>query len=123
MTVEENVNLPTSAYYISNDPIGKTNCNENNKDKGVGKFNICSKQNNVSIPASGTGLSYAEIYVSHGYDGKTDASYIIPLTTNISFPSTIINRGGELFSNSKTQSIDTNSKLTPTVLPPYTTKK
>jgi hypothetical protein len=120
LNVKGNVNLPTSAFYISDDAISASSCDENNKSKNAEKFNICFIQNNVSIPASGTGLSAAEISVPDGYNGTTGMSYTIPITTNISFPSTITNRGGESFSNSKAQSIYADSKLTLTVLPPYT---
>jgi hypothetical protein len=42
---------------------------------------------------------------------------------NISFPTSITNRGGETFSNNRSVSIVESSNLTLTVLPPYTTQE
>src|SRR5215212_3336876 len=48
-------------------------------------------------------------------------THTFPITANISFPTSIKNRGGETFNNNKSVSIVESSNLTLTVLPPYTT--
>jgi uncharacterized membrane protein (DUF485 family) len=48
------------------------------------------------------------------------SSYTFPIVASFSFPNTITNRGGETFSNSKTESLNQSSIVTLTILPPYT---
>jgi hypothetical protein len=47
-------------------------------------------------------------------------SHTLPISANISFPTTIKNRFGEVFNISKSESLLQLSNLTLTVLPPYT---
>ncbi len=46
--------------------------------------------------------------------------YTFPIIANISFPTSITNRGGETFTNNRSVTVTEASNLTLTVLPPYT---
>ena len=74
--------------------------------------------NKTSIPASGSGAYSLHIKANATAEPRT---YTFPITANISFPTSITNRGGETFNNNKSVSIIESSNLTLTVLPPYTT--
>jgi hypothetical protein len=74
--------------------------------------------NKTSIPDSGSG-TYSLVLKAN--DTAEPRSYTIPMIANISFPTSITNRGGETFNNNKSVSIIESSNLTLTVLPPYTT--
>jgi hypothetical protein len=73
--------------------------------------------NKTSIPPSGSGTYSLNIKAN---DTAEHRSYTFPIIANISFPTSITNRGGETFSNNKSISIMESSNLTLTVLPPYT---
>ena len=70
----------------------------------------------TSIPASGTGTSTLHIMA---LDYAKSKPYTFPIIANISFPTSITNRGGETFSNNRSVSIMESSNLTLTILPPY----
>jgi hypothetical protein len=74
--------------------------------------------NKTSIPASGSGTYSLLLKANATAEPRT---YTFPITANISFPTSITNRGGETFNNNKSVSIVESSNLTLTVLPPYTT--
>jgi hypothetical protein len=76
--------------------------------------------NKTSISPSASGSSTLHIMALEGAEAKP---YTFPVTANISFPTSITNRGGETFSNNRSVSIMESSNLTLTVLPPYTTQE
>ena len=110
LAIKGNVNLPTQAFISE-----ITDANNIAKEQKIDFI-----QNNISIPPSGVGTS---TFVVRLEDNAKSGSYTIPIGANISFPTTITNRGGESFSNSKSISSDTASNLTLTVLPPYTAEE
>ena len=71
----------------------------------------------TSISPSASGSSTLHIKV---LDGAVVKPYTFPVSANISFPTSITNRGGETFSNNRSVSITETSNVTLTVLPPYT---
>jgi hypothetical protein len=72
--------------------------------------------NKISIPASGTGTSTLHLTALNSAKSKP---YTFPIIANISFPTSITNRGGETFSNNRSVSIMESSNMTLTILPPY----
>ena len=119
MNIKGKVDLPTQAYYASN-YVSNNGNSENEQDRKNSELQTYFIQNNISIPPSGTGTSTLKVKVPDSFDAGNKESLTIPVSANISFPTTIINRGGESFSNSKSQSITAASNLTLTVLPSYT---
>ena len=81
------------------------------------EFNISLVPSKASIPASGTGSSALHI---KALDSAKPKPYTFPIVANISFPTSITNRGGETFSNNRSVNVIESSNLTLTVLPPYT---
>jgi hypothetical protein len=73
--------------------------------------------NKTSIPASGTGTVTLDLKTN---DTLKPKSYTFPIIANISFPTSITNRGGEIFSNNRSVNIVESSNLTLQVLPQYT---
>jgi hypothetical protein len=73
--------------------------------------------NKTSIPPSGSG---SHSLIIKADDTAQPRTYTFPIIANISFPTSITNRGGETFNNNKSVSIIESSNLTLTVLPPYT---
>ena len=71
----------------------------------------------MSILPSSIGTSTLHI---KALDNAKPISYTIPIIANISFPNTITNRGGETFSNSKSESLSQRSNISLSVLPSYT---
>jgi hypothetical protein len=71
----------------------------------------------TSISPSTPGSSTLHI---KALDGAVAKPYTFPVSANISFPTSITNRGGETFSNNRSVSITETSNVTLTVLPPYT---
>ena len=84
-------------------------------DNGI-SINIPSEA--ISVPSSNTGTS-TTINIKALSNATVNRTNIIPLITNISFPSVIVNSGGDIFNNSKTVSINETSGLTIRILPPY----
>jgi hypothetical protein len=83
---------------------------------------IFSPSNKTSIPPSGSGTYSLNIKANDAANpDQKPRSYTFPIIANISFPTSITNRGGETFSNNKSMSIEESSNLTLTVLPQYTT--
>jgi hypothetical protein len=81
------------------------------------EFNVNHIPSKASIPASGTGSSALNI---KALDSVKPKSYTFPIVANISFPTSITNRGGETLSNNRSVNIIESSNLSLTVLPPYT---
>jgi hypothetical protein len=107
VAIKGNVNVPTQAF-MSGD------IKNNNVNSGR---DIDFIQNNIYIPPSSVGTSTLVVKLQ---DNARPGSYTLPVKANISFPTTITNRGGESFSNSKGVSSIAESNLTLTVLPPFT---
>jgi hypothetical protein len=98
-----NTNLPSQVFL---------NASNNNRSVAI-KFT----PDETSIPPLSTGTSTLHVKVS----GTANAtSYTLPISANISFPTTIKNKFGENFSNSKSESLHQLSNLTLMVQPPYT---
>jgi hypothetical protein len=105
LQVKGNTDLQSEAVLTAADPSNDTEL-------------IFSPSNKASIPPSGSG-TYSLIIKAN--DTAKPRSYTFPINANISFPTSITNRGGETFSNNKSISIEESSDLTLTVLPSYTT--
>jgi hypothetical protein len=76
--------------------------------------------NKISIPASGSGTATLQL---KALDTAKPKPYTFPILANISFPTSITNRGGETFSNNRSMSLLESSNLTLTVLPAYTSEE
>ncbi len=108
LTIKGNTNLPSEAFLTD------SNKNNNSENRDV---SLSLSPNKVYIPPSSVGTSTLHVNVSAN---AKPTSYTFPIVANISLPNTITNRGGEIFSNSKSESLSQRSNLTLTVLPPYT---
>jgi hypothetical protein len=114
LTIKGNTQLPSEA--LLND--SNTNASSNNySNNGIGLNFIPNK---VSIQPSSVGTSTLHV---KALDNSRAVSYTLPIIANISFPTKITNRGGEVFSNSKSISLAQASNITLTVLPPYTAQE
>lgn len=79
--------------------------------------------NRTSIPSSSSGASTLHIKLFDNTTVDTPTPVILPIKANISFPNTIINRGGDTFSNNKSITLPQSSNFTLTLLPHYTTNE
>jgi hypothetical protein len=105
LRVKSNTDLESKAVFVP--PTAS--------DKGISMDVI---PNEISVPSSDTGTS-TTINIKalpNATVGRTD---IVPIITNISFPSVIVNRGGDIFNNSKTVTINETPVLNIRILPPY----
>jgi hypothetical protein len=84
------------------------------------EIQVSVSPNKTSVSPSASGSSTLHLKVLDGAEAKP---YTFPVIANISFPTSITNRGGETFSNNRSVSIVESSNLTLTVLPPYTTQE
>jgi hypothetical protein len=122
LTIKGNTHLPSEAVLTRNN----SNSNNNTSSGSISSNNnanyiiLSFMPNKVSIPPSSIGTSTLHIKV---LDSAKAESYSFPITANVSFPSTITNRGGEAFSNLKSVSVLPSSNMTLTVLPAYTTEE
>jgi hypothetical protein len=122
LSIKGKVDLPTQARYESKYDANKNN-SENYQVRNNNDLQLSFIQNKISIPPSGVGTSTLNVKVPGSFNVANKESLTIPVSANISFPTTITNRGGESFSNSKSQSTTATSNLTLTILPPYTAKE
>lgn len=76
--------------------------------------------NRTSIPASSSGSSTLHIRVLDNASVSTPTPVILPISANITFPTSITNRGGDTFSNNKSITLPESSNFTLTILPAYT---
>ena len=112
LIIKGNTRLESSAFFNV----------DSNYDNKPNKFaDLQFIPNTISIPAGGgagaAGTSILDVKVL----GNTKAAtYTFPIIANISFPTSITNRGGETFNNTKSISLLQTSNLTLTVLPSYT---
>ncbi len=113
LTIKGNTQLPSEALLTD------SNTNDNNYSNSGG-IALTFIPNKVSIPSSSGSTSTLHI---KALDNSRTVSYTLPILANISFPTKITNRGGEVFSNSKSVSLTQTSNLTLTVLPSYTTQE
>ena len=74
----------------------------------------------TSIPSSSSGASTLHIKLFDNTTVETPTPVILPVKANISFPNTIINRGGDTFSNNKSITLPESSNFTLTLMPHYT---
>jgi len=110
LVLKGNTHLPSEALL--------TQANNNNSNNDNSKYlNLTFVPSRVSILPFSAGVSVLHI---KALDNAKAHSYTLPIVSNITFPNTITNRGGETFSNSKRESLTQTSNLTLTVLPPYT---
>ena len=79
-------------------------------------INIDFTPSRRSIPASGVGTVTLHLETDHNAEPRP---YTFPIIANISFPTSITNRGGETFSNNRSVSIIESSNLSLTILDPY----
>jgi hypothetical protein len=107
LMIKGNTQLPSEAFV--------TDLKNNNYNKDI-RLNFVP--NKVSIlPPSHVGTSSINV---KALDNSAATSYTLPIIANISFPTKITNRGGEVFSNSKSIHVAQASNLTLTILPSYT---
>jgi hypothetical protein len=112
LIIKGNTRLESSAFFSV----------DSNYDNKYNKFaDLQFIPNTISIPAGGgagaVGTSILDVKVL----GNTKAAtYTFPIIANISFPTSITNRGGETFNNTKSVSLLQTSNLTLTVLSSYT---
>lgn len=104
VVVKGNTNLPSQVFLNAT----------NNNGRSIELNFIPDK---TSIPPLSTGTSTLHIRVLKNANAT---SYTLPISANISFPTTIRNKFGENFSNSRSESLLQLSNLTLTVQPPYT---
>jgi hypothetical protein len=97
------------------------NINNNCNNKAI--LQIDFTPNLTSIMPNGFGASTMHIKALENVNQKGPYSITMPIITNISFPTTIANRAGDLFNNSKSVSLLQISDLTFTILPPYTAQE
>lgn len=76
--------------------------------------------NRTSIPSSSSGASTLHIKFFDNTTVETPTPVILPIKANISFPNTIINRGGDTFSNNKSITLPQSSNFTLTLMQHYT---
>jgi len=75
---------------------------------------------NVTIPSSSNGTTTLRIKVLNNNSVSVPTEDILPIKANISFPTTITNRGGDTFSNNKSVNLNESSSFTLTLQPGYT---
>jgi hypothetical protein len=88
--------------------------NHNNKDANM-KF----LSNKTVISSFANGSSILQIETPNSQLNKSKL-LIIPIMANISFPTTIMNKGNQTFNNNKSMSLLKNSSIVLTMLPPLT---
>jgi hypothetical protein len=115
LLIKGNVHLPTEALISQYGENNKTS--KNNWNIQSGGLNTSTSLNKISIPESGTGTLNLHVKV---LDDAKPQSHVLPIVANISFPTTIKNRGGESFTNSKSEIQQVRSNETVVVLPAYT---
>jgi hypothetical protein len=79
--------------------------------------------NKTSIPSSSAGTATLQIMVLGNTTVGRPTPVILPIKANISFPTTITNRGGDTFSNNKSITLPESSNFTLTILPHYTSNE
>ena len=102
LLIKGNTHLPTEALISQ---YGENNKNKwNIQSEGL---NTSIPLNKISIPDFGTGTLNLHV---KALNNAKPVSHVIPLVANISFPTTITNRGGESFTNSRseTQKVTSN---------------
>ena len=114
LIIKGNTRLESSASFsVDNDYDNKSN-----------KFaDLQFIPNTTSIPAGGGAAAGTSILDVKVLGNTKAATYTFPIIANISFPTSITNRGGETFNNTKSVSLLQTSNLTLTVLPSYTTEE
>ena len=104
-------NTTSSSNNMTTEGTGN-NLQYGNKDIGL-QFT----PNVIPVPPSGVGAS--TLYIKAA-ENATAKPHTFPIVANISFPTSITNRGGEIFNNSRSVNVMESTNLTLTVLPPYT---
>jgi hypothetical protein len=116
VTIKGNTHLPSEAFltptYYSN--------NNNNISYSKKVIQASFTPNTTSIIPYGSGTSTLRVKALDNTSESNPYAVTIPVSVNISFPTTITNRAGEIFNNSKSENILQTSNLTLTILPPYT---
>ncbi|MGE5705624.1 MAG: hypothetical protein ACM3XP_02770 [Nitrososphaerales archaeon] len=74
----------------------------------------------TTIPRNGEGTSTLEIEIPENITVKDTVPLSLPIYTNISFPNVVSNRGGDIFYNNKTVSLNDSASLSISVIPPFT---
>lgn len=104
---------------ISGDTEMQSNGTLNVDNPNKVEANIKFLSNKTVISSFANGSSILHIDIPHQDIGKSKL-LVIPIIANISFPTTIINKGGETFYNNKSISLIKNSSIVLTILPPLT---
>jgi len=108
VVLKGNTNLPSQVFLNANTTA------TSNTDKSIAlNFN----PHKISMPPLTPGSTTLHVKILKTANAT---SYTLPISANISFPTTIKNRFGEAFNISKSESLLQLSNLTLTVLPPYT---
>jgi hypothetical protein len=100
-------------------PVSGKNMNNSDKSQGYGNDDISLQFTPEKVPVPPSGVGTSTVYIK-ALENATAKLYTFPITTNISFPTSIMNRGGEIFNNSRSVNVMESANLTLTVLPPYT---
>jgi hypothetical protein len=74
----------------------------------------------TTVPRNGEGTSTLKIEIPENLTVQDTIPLSLPIYTNISFPNLISNRGGDIFYNNKTISLNDSATISVSVLPPYT---
>ena len=77
----------------------------------------------TTVPRNGEGTSTLKIEIPENLTVQDTIPLSLPIYTNISFPNLISNRGGDIFYNNKTISLNDSATISVSVLPPYTWKE
>lgn len=88
-----------------------------NPSKDEANIRFLSNKTVISSFANGSSILHIDI---PNQDIDKSKLLVIPIMTNISFPTTIINKGGQTFYNNKSISLIKNSSIVLTILPPLT---
>jgi hypothetical protein len=107
------ININTDSVLESNAVLGVDYPKDDNEEEK--KLNISLIPNNINI--SKFGNNSATLHIA-ALDELKEPKKIITVSANISFPKTVINRGGDTYYVNKSISMSEYSYLTLTILPP-----
>lgn len=114
VTIKGNTHLPSEAFLTPFYHNGNNNISYNKK-----LIEVSFIPNRTSIMQYGSATSTMHIKALDNDSETNPYGTTIPISANISFPTTITNRAGDIFNNSKSVDLLQTSNLTLTILPPY----
>jgi hypothetical protein len=114
ITIKGNTHLPSEAFLSPSYHNGNNDISYNKK-----LIEVSFIPNRTSIMQYGSATSTMHVKALDNDSEPNPYGTIIPISANISFPTTITNRAGQIFNNSKNVDLLQTSYLTLTILPPY----